>query len=688
MPRLDVAALALFTTLTTACIATEAEPEPDVGTTAAARTALGPPGTLFTRPVPRTTSWAYDARGIDLAALGPGWRTADVGTPWPHGDGPLGYGESYLATTVTSASSGHPTTVYVRRGFAIDDPARVRKLYLRVMYDDGFVFYLNGHEGGRASMPAGPVRYATLASGHEAERRYVTFDISSQIANLHAGPDNQLAVEVHQTSTGSSDLVFDAELVAWVDRPAALPVPEAIARGALWSLWDRGGDLGTAWRAPGYDDRAWSVAPGPLGYGEPFIVGDTAPGSITTYLRTTFRADGPYAGLTAEVLYDDGFVAYLNGHEIARRAMPSGPVTAATLSTGHEAVGYEVLAWDAALPYLLDGDNVLAVEVHQAAATSSDLVFDLALHDDRPWLPQVSGTDAELSAVACYTPLFGWAIGRAGTVVRTTDGGATWRRQDVGTAADLRAIDLIDGGHGWIVGDDGVVLATDDTGNSWAPRGPAGVSDGFVDVQFLDAERGWILSSSRLFRTSDHGADWVEIPLPTGDWTGVRFVDASRGWLVGAVPTAGDSWAAIYRTDDGGVTWTQQWLSGLHFAYLFGVEPTSSTTAWAFGQDSLSGHGERKMVTRDGGATWTRAAETSNESGIYDMAWVGPQLGWGVGYGGSIIHSGDGGATWSVQVAGAGTAAPTLYGVACANATSCWAVGQRGTILHTGTGGQ
>ena len=60
----------------------------------------------------------------------------------------------------------HPTTYFLRT-FTV--PRAVRKMYLRVMYDDGFVFYLNGREGGRAHMPSGPVSFSTLALGHEAE---------------------------------------------------------------------------------------------------------------------------------------------------------------------------------------------------------------------------------------------------------------------------------------------------------------------------------------------------------------------------------------------------------------------------------------------------------------------------------------------------------------------------------------
>ncbi|HTM19876.1 MAG TPA: hypothetical protein VL172_05190, partial [Kofleriaceae bacterium] len=103
---------------------------------------------------------------------------------------------------------------------------------------------------------------------------------------------------------------------------------------------------------------------------------------ITTYFRKYLQVDDPNAvtGIAGELMWDDGAVVYLNGHEIGRVSMPAGTITAATLSTGHEAedayVGYD---WTAQKAWLVDGVNIIAVEVHQAAASSSDLVFDLSM---------------------------------------------------------------------------------------------------------------------------------------------------------------------------------------------------------------------------------------------------------------------------------------------------------------------
>src|SRR5207245_215767 len=96
---------------------------------------------------------------------------------------------------------------------------RVLSLRLNVMYDDGFVAYLNTSPLALANMPvpAAQVAYQTLATqAIEANNAYVSFDVPRD----YIGITNTLAIEVHQASPSSSDLVFDAELVAMMIPPA------------------------------------------------------------------------------------------------------------------------------------------------------------------------------------------------------------------------------------------------------------------------------------------------------------------------------------------------------------------------------------------------------------------------------------------------------------------------------------
>jgi hypothetical protein len=345
----------------------------------------------------RGTSWRVP--GYDPSTQ-PGWTNAR---------GPLGYGESYVnVIPYGSDPNNKPVTVYFLRTFTVSDPTKVASLRLDANYDDGFVVYINGQEAARASMPAGPVSYATLSPGHEANNRYETFDLSTATATLRAGT-NTLAVEVHQASPSSSDLVFDVALSGQVESaPPPPPPPSAggIARGSSWAYWDRGGDLGSAWRQPGYNDSAWVGGAGPLGYGESYLHTNISYGPdasnkyITTYFRKQFTVDNPddVLSLVGEVMYDDGFVVYLNGQLVGKAFLPSGAITASTLASSHEAQNaYSTFNWTPHKVNLVQGVNTIAVELHQDAPSSSDLVFDLALKiETRP--PPLPGGVARRSA--------------------------------------------------------------------------------------------------------------------------------------------------------------------------------------------------------------------------------------------------------------------------------------------------
>ncbi len=172
-----------------------------------------------------------------------------------------------------------------------------------------------------------------------------------------------------------------------------VPAQELIEAGAVWKYDDTGSDLGSAWRAVGFNDNAWASGPAPLGYGdgdEATILSfgpDSRDKHATYYFRRDFQIVDPNitTGLTLHIRRDDGCVVYLNGIEIVRSNMPAGTITYTTF-TSSSVSGSAELAWhefslDPSL--LLAGTNVLAVEVHQRGPSSSDVTFNLRLEVSR-----------------------------------------------------------------------------------------------------------------------------------------------------------------------------------------------------------------------------------------------------------------------------------------------------------------
>ncbi len=172
---------------------------------------------------------------------------------------------------------------------------------------------------------------------------------------------------------------------------ASTPAPVAPATVAVWKYLDNGSDQSTQWRARSFDDAAWASGRAELGYADtpatPVSYGPSSASKyITTYFRHAFTVANPaaYHGLTLKLLVDDGCVVYLNGAEVARRNMPAGDPdyrTLATYSVGSGGAAEESVFHPYTLPVsgLVTGENVLAVEVHQASAGSVDLSFDLGL---------------------------------------------------------------------------------------------------------------------------------------------------------------------------------------------------------------------------------------------------------------------------------------------------------------------
>ena len=160
-----------------------------------------------------------------------------------------------------------------------------------------------------------------------------------------------------------------------------------IALGSDWKFLDDGSDQGTAWRASSFDDTLWSTGTAQLGYGgngEETTIddgGDSTNRHITYYFRRTFTVADASAviGLNLGIVDDDGSVIYINGSEVGRNNMPAGAIdyTTRASSGGTSETALHSFTPDPAL--LVDGDNVIAVEVHQVSPTSSDVSFDLQL---------------------------------------------------------------------------------------------------------------------------------------------------------------------------------------------------------------------------------------------------------------------------------------------------------------------
>ncbi|MCY7356723.1 MAG: metallophosphoesterase family protein, partial [Rudanella sp.] len=347
-------------------------------------------------------------------------------TSWSSGPSELGYGDGGESTTVTSgptSSTTHYITTYFRKTFsnaAILTHYRYKVRYIR---DDGIILYLNGIEIRRDGMPDGTITNstpATLLVGGTDESTWYEFYLPN--GAVRQG-NNVLAAEIHQVGPSSSDISFNAELIGEINSNTliASTLPVSSSTTTNWKYSDGGTDQGTAWRALAYNDQYWqqtnigSVARNRMGYGEttdpnagvssintatanPFNANTYTnyvsfgidPGNRfpTTYFRKKVTIASPALAHELRFMRDDGIVIHINGVELPRDVggntnnMPAGTASYPTqASAAADAAGETTWSnWQPVSSSLLvPGENIIAVEIHQVTAFSSDITFNLEM---------------------------------------------------------------------------------------------------------------------------------------------------------------------------------------------------------------------------------------------------------------------------------------------------------------------
>ena len=159
-------------------------------------------------------------------------------------------------------------------------------------------------------------------------------------------------------------------------------------------------------------------------------------------------------------------------------------------------------------------------------------------------------------------------------VMRTDDGGETWRRILVPSKAELFHLDYDGTSRGWIVGDEGVILATVDGGDTWTLQN-SGTKAALFNVDFRDDDEGYAVGEKGvILRTENGGLIWHRVITGSPvNLMRVSFADDKNGWVVG-------HGGLIIRSNDKGRTWAKQESSVT--GHLYGLYMTKKF-GWAVG---------------------------------------------------------------------------------------------------------
>ncbi|OON66874.1 GEVED domain-containing protein [Hymenobacter sp. CRA2] len=188
------------------------------------------------------------------------------------------------------------------------------------------------------------------------------------------------------------------------------------------------------------------------------------------------------------------------------------------------------------------------------------------------------------------------------------------------------------------------------------------VSSNVAWASAYDASSTGAVATTLYTRTIDGGATWVAGSVPTGqtgyDISAISAVDANNAWvsLYNSVANAG---GLVYRTSNGGATWTRQNSAGFLVAqggFANAIHMYDANTGWCMGDPTL-GYFEMYRTT-NGGTTWTRisssnipAIQNGEVSFVEAVAYYGNHIWFGTNFG-RVFHSPDQGQTWTVSSTG------------------------------------
>ncbi|WP_425608548.1 WD40/YVTN/BNR-like repeat-containing protein [Streptomyces albipurpureus] len=345
--------------------------------------------------------------------------------------------------------------------------------------------------------------------------------------------------------------------------------------------------------------------------------------------------------------------------------------------------------------------GALAAALMTPAQAASPDSAQLTAGKGTVWSLKNTGTDVQFRGLAAVSRTTAWVAGSKGTVLRTADGGHSWRNVSPPGAEGLefRDVEAFDARRAVVLaigeGEASRIFATSDGGTTWTESFRNPDPRAFYDcITFFDSRNGLAMSDPvdgrfRILSTRDGGRSWRVLPsegMPAAQQGEAGFA-ASGQCLVSSGPkdvwlaTGGGATARVLHSADRGVNWTAAEAgipAGDPARGVFALAFRGRGQGLAVGGDYRTGQPSpnASAISRDGGRSWrpSTAPPPAYRSGV---AWLPhtPAAALAVGPTGTDLTV-DGGRSWRTVDAG------SFDSVDCAQDIGCWASGAKGRVAR------
>lgn len=278
----------------------------------------------------------------------------------------------------------------------------------------------------------------------------------------------------------------------------------------------------------------------------------------------------------------------------------------------------------------------------QSKGTKDGINSLCAINDEKLWcnssytLKSIDGGEnwiLDSTNFGFYSSIFfinetiGWRGGEK--LLKTIDGGNTWVEQDIPSSIITRSIFFIDEYNGWAIYDDGIMKTTDGQNWDFIP-----VEEDLKKIFFINKDTGWVVGTyhAKIYKTNDGGITWTRKLSGVNGWLeDVFFVNNNLGFCVGS--------DQIIKTVDGGESWQRIDPGTIHF--LSSVYFTDENNGYVVGDRALI------YSTVDGGENWVQYSVSGMPEYVtlLDVKFINQKVGWIVGKDGTILKTTNGNET-------------------------------------------